>query len=159
MRVRHLVSEKKELTKDSGWQINDLTPRHAPLFPKTTPIRSGWKWRSANVTGTNGEYILLVKCNPRRDNWQAILMKLILNDTMSASAVGRFEHHGSHPGLHIHTDCQRSGIEPGTPSLDDLLRIPNVASNHRRANAWTENGFWEAAKRFFRVKDKTGSLL
>jgi hypothetical protein len=152
MRVRQLLREKKELQGDTNWKIEDLTHKNAPLFPKTTPIRSGWQWRSAKAIGQNGEYVLLAKCNPKRDNWQAILMRLA--DDGSASAVGRFEYHGSHPGLHAHAHCQRSGIESGPSSLDDLIRCPNAGSGayHRRNNAWTEESFWEAAKRFFRVQ-------
>lgn len=158
MRVRHLIEEKKELQTDSGWRTDDLTRKNAPIFSKTTPIRAGWKWRSAKAVSDEGDYILLAKCNPRRDNWQAILMKL---DDDLASVVGRFEHHGTHPGLHAHTHCQRSGIETGHSSLDDLARFPAAGSGsyHRRNNAWTEVGFWEAAKRFFRVDEKRGPLL
>lgn len=159
MRVRHIIEENKELQSDTKWRTDDLTHKFAPLFPKTTPIRSGWKWRSAKTSGKSGEYILLVKCNPRRANWQAILMKL--TEDGNASVVGRFEHHGSHPGLHAHAHCQRSGIELGPPSLDELIRVPQVGlgAYHRRNNAWTEGSFWEAAKRFFRIQERKGSLL
>jgi hypothetical protein len=42
-----------------------------------------------------------------RDNWQATL---ILWTEAGASVVGRFEYHGSHPGLHVHADCERGGL-------------------------------------------------
>ena len=123
MRVRHLVAEKKELEADTEWQTTDLQPRHAPIFPRTTPIRAGWKWRSARALGPSGEYVLLAKCNPNRDNWQAFL---ILTADDGSSVVGRFEHHGSHPGLHVHAHCERSGVEMGPHGLDDLVRVPNA---------------------------------
>ena len=159
MRVRHIIIEKKELQSDSDWRVDDLTRKNAPIYSKTKPIPSGWKWRSAKATGESGEYVLLGLCNPNRDKWQAILMKLA--DDGGASAVGRFEHHGSHPGLHVHAHCQRSGIEQGAGSLNDLTRFPKSGSDsyHRRKNAWTERGFWEAAKRFFRIEEQKGSLL
>lgn len=159
MRVRRLIAAKKELQTDSDWQTNDLQPRYAPIFPKTTPIRAGWKWRSARASSADADFVLLAKCNPIRDNWQAFLIATTKDG--SSSVVGRFEHHGSHPGLHVHAHCQRSGVEVGTRSLDDLARIPSAGSNsyHRRTNAWTERSFWEAAKRFFRVKEKQGPLL
>lgn len=158
MRVRHLIASEKELHSDTDWQTTDLQPRFAPIFPKTTPIRAGWKWRSARASSSAKEYVLLAKCNPRRDNWQAFLM-LITDD--GASVVGRFEHHGSHPGLHAHAHCERSGIENGPRGLDDLVRLPAAGSKsyHRRTHAWTERGFWEAAKRFFRFEEKKGPLL
>lgn len=116
-------------------------------------------WRSARANGKSGKYVLLAQCNPRRDNWKAILMKLA--EDGSASTVGRFEHHGSHPGLHAHAHCQRGGIESGPASLDDLIRVPQAGPEayHRRNNAWTEGSFWEAAKRHFRVQEIKGSLV
>lgn len=158
MRVRHIIRLKKELLTDTDWNTTDLQPRHAPIFPKTTPIRAGWKWRSARASCQGQDYILYAKCNPRRDNWQAVL---ILTADEGASVVARFEYHGSHPGLHAHAHCNRSGIDIGPRGLDDLVRTPPAGSNsyHRRKNAWTENGFWEAAKRFFRIEEQKGPLL
>lgn len=158
MRVRHLIALNKELHSDTHWNETDMQPRHAPIFPKTLPIRAGWKWRSARASSLDDNFILLAKCNPRRDNWQAFL---ILTCEEGASVVGRFEHHGSHPGLHAHAHCERSGIETGSRGLDDLIRVPAAGSQsyHRRTNAWTENSFWEAAKIFFRIKEKKGTLI
>lgn len=159
MRVRYLVREPKQIETDSGWQAIDLPPRHAPLFVRTTPIRAGWRWRSARAIGLNNRFILLAKINPLRDKWQAILM--VLGDDGPASAVARLEYHGSHPGLHAHADCRRGGVESGTASLDDLERFPKAGagSHHRRQRGWSENGFWEAAKRFFRMQEMKGPLL
>jgi hypothetical protein len=75
------------------------------------------------------------------------------------SVVCRFEHHGSHPGVHIHSDCARSGIETGTTGLGGLDRFPKNGSHHRRTTSWTETTFWEAAKRFYRVAVKNGPLF
>lgn len=157
MRVRHLVREPKEIQSDTNWKTEDLTRRYAPIFPRTTPIRGGWRWRSARAIGLSGNFVLLAKCNPARDNWQAILMALC--DEGNASAVARFEQHSSHPGLHSHAHCERGGLEMGPSSLDDLVRVPRAGTNHRRNNAWSEGSFWEAAKSFFRVQEKTGPLL
>jgi hypothetical protein len=74
------------------------------------------------------------------------------------SVVARFEHHDSHPGLHIHSDCSRSGIEIGGPSMDNLARIPPADRPHRRTNAWTLASFWAASLQFFRVKPDLGPL-
>jgi hypothetical protein len=159
MRVRHLIIERKVLESDSGWRSDDLTPRNAPIFIKTKPIRAGWQWRSAKAIGQSGNFILLAECNARRANWKSMLM--FVNPDRTASVIARFEQHGSHPGLHMHSDCRRSGIEIGATSIDGLLRIPNAASDshHRRVSSWTENSFWEASKRFFRARDREGELL
>lgn len=159
MRVRQLISEPKEMEEDTGWQTSDLQPRYAPIFPKTTPIRAGWKWRSARALGQSGSFVLLAKCNSRRDNWQACLMCWNADD--SPSVVARFDHHASHPGLHAHSHCGRSGLEAGPSGLDDLIRVPKAGNRsfHRRNHAWTERAFWEATKRFFRISEKKGPLI
>lgn len=157
MRVRHIVRERKTIESDSRWSTKDLQPRHAPIYAKTKPIRAGWRWRSARARGQDGrEFILLAECNPPRDNWKAML---IVETVDGPSVVVRFEHHGSHPGLHIHVHCERSGVETGAGGMDSLDRMPGPGSLHRRANGWTEHVFWEAAKRFFRIEEEKGPLI
>jgi hypothetical protein len=83
---------------------------------------------------------------------------LLLETTDGWSVVGRFEFHGSHPGIHFHCDCDRSGTDVGPKSIDGLGRIPSAKSCHRRSTAWTETSFWEAAKQFFHIEHRTGVL-
>ena len=83
----------------------------------------------------------------------------MLDGEEGASVIARFEDHADHPGLHVHTDCDRAGAETGATGLDNLLRIPSVPQVHRRVQAWTENNFWEAAKRFLRVEEMKGPLI
>ncbi|MBC6442631.1 MAG: hypothetical protein GDA53_05805 [Rhodobacteraceae bacterium] len=73
--------------------------------------------------------------------------------------AGCLDHHGTHPGLHAHAHCHRGGVETGPAGLDNLARIPAAGRHHRRNSAWTENGFWEAAKTFFRIQDQRGTLI
>ena len=129
MRVRKLIREKKTLESDTNWRSPNMKRKHAPVHAKTVPIRAGWQWRSAKVFGVSGRYVLFAKCNRHRDNWQAVLTKVNLDST--ASAVTRHEHHGGHPGLHVHAHCKRSGVELGTQSLDDLIRVPATRSRSR----------------------------
>jgi len=156
MRVRNLIKERKTQQSDTDWRRDDMQPRHAPVFTRTRPVRSGWQWRSAKAESVDRQYILYALCNPARDNWQATL---ILYAEAGASVVGRYEYHGSHPGLHVHADCERSGLELGSISVDNLPRRPPAQSFHRRTSAWTDTTFWEAARRFFRVDERKGPLL
>lgn len=149
MRVRRLAGVHKIITADTGkWSASDLPPRHAPIYVKSRPIRGGWRWRSLKAKAEQHNFVLTVMCNPSRDNWQAILM---LDTPHGHSVVGRFEYHGSHPGLHVHGHCARGGIELGGQGMDNLVRIPPVGQSHRRTNGWTESTFFEAAKRFYRL--------
>jgi hypothetical protein len=98
MRLRHIVSDKKIIMTETKWSTKDMPPKHATVYSKTKPIRAGWQWKSAKMEG----YILVAECNPRRNNWRAML--IVETDT-GPSVVARFEHHGSHPGLHAHGRC------------------------------------------------------
>jgi hypothetical protein len=150
MRVRRLITDVKTQRSDTGWADSDLPPRHCPIYARTRPIRAGWKWRSAACDVADTRHFLVALCNARRDNWQAFLM---IETDCGISIIARFEHHGSHPGLHGHAHCERGGVETGPSGLDGLVRIPPSGAIHRRTNAWTEQTFWEAARQFFRVTD------
>ncbi len=156
MRVRQLITQKKLQKTDTGWSLNDMPPRYSPIYMKSRPIKAGWKWRSSFCCSNHANFILTALCNVRRDNWQAYLM---VETPDGVSVVGRFESHGSHPGVHGHAHCERGGIEVGASGLDNLVRCPPAEKRHRRANAWTESTFWEAARSFFRVKDNFGPLF
>lgn len=156
MRVRRLIKKTKRKRSDTGWSTNDMPPRFSPIYTKTRPIKAGWKWRSAQCQTGGVNFILTGLCNARRDNWQAYLM---VETSEGISVVARFESHGSHPGLHGHSHCERSGIEVGANGMNNLVRCPPAEKFHRRTNAWTENTFWEAALSFFSVKPDFGPLF
>ena len=148
------------MLSDTTWSSSDLPPKHSFIYPKTKPMRAGWQWRSAKARSANApqptDYVLLSECNPRRGNWKAAL---IVQTRDGPSVVGRFEFHGDHPGLHAHSDCERSGLETGPTSFGNLSRFPDGGRFHRRTHFWTPVTFWEAAKRFFRIAEQKGSLI
>lgn len=149
MRVRKLLSAPKLLTQDSGkWSTKDLPPRWCPINAKSRPIRGGWHWRAAKVQGGSDEYVLVAQCHPAKGNWKSFL---ILDTVTGPAVVARYEDHGSHPGVHVHSHCDRSGLEVGPTSMDGLARVPAASSWHRRTLAWTQEGFWKASLKFFRV--------
>lgn len=153
MRVRHLVAEPKELTEETEWQKSDIPPRHAPCFTKTHPQRNGWEWRSAKLKAKDGdrEYTLLCRCHVTKDDWKATL---ILKKKEGGSVVSRYEFHSSHPGLHVHANCNTGGELVGPTGMSEVDRIPDGESRTRRNSVWTKSSFWKASKRFFRVEDE-----
>jgi hypothetical protein len=156
MRVRHLLAIPKQAGAETAWSETDMPPRWCPVYSKTRPSRAGWHWRSAHVSGDGEEFMMVAICNPRRGNWKSMLL---LKATQGYSVVARFEHHESHPGLHVHTHCQRSGIEVGAGGMDSLARIPAAGAPHRRTAALTLASFWRAAQSFYRVADDYGELF
>lgn len=156
VRVRHLIEVPKDVTSISGgWAVKDIPPRWCPVYAKTRPNRSGWLWKAAHLQADGQNFTLISFCHPDKGNWKSWLM-VRLNG--SHSVVARFEHHESHPGLHVHSDCTRSGVEVGGASIDNLPRIPPADRPHRRKNAWTLGTFWNASLNFFRVKPDLGPL-
>lgn len=158
MRVRHIINRPKTLQSDTGWRQDDLQPRHAPYFAKTLPVRRHWKWRSLVAQDADGhEYVLVVRCNVVKGDWQAVLCRKVPDS--EASVISRFEYHEDHPGIHAHSHCDRSGVETGAAGLNGLARAPGGNTFHRRKITWTENSFLEESKRFFRIREKKGELL
>ncbi|WP_417794224.1 hypothetical protein [Terasakiella pusilla] len=158
MRVRQIIIRPKQQQDDTNWREDDMPPRHAPCYDKTRPIRNGWKWRSATaVDDQKKEYVLFANCAPKYNKWQAVLV--LKTGNRNGSVIARYEYHGDHPGTHVHSCCDRSGLEIGSSGLGDLNRFPDAKSHHRRIEPLTENQFWEHAKAFFRVSEPKGPLL
>ena len=160
MRTKSIILQKKSLLTDTGWRRDDIRPQFFPIFLKTRPVRSDWMWRSAEVHGAELVFVLFARANPKKDNWQSILILEI--EPGIYTTVSRFEYHGAHPGLHVHSDCKKQPKSiKGPESLSELERIPSSGrfSFHRRIRDWSPNKFWEESKRFFRVDEIKGGLL
>ena len=157
MRVRKIIATEKTIVSDTGWRIDNIAPRYAPYMVRSRPNARYWKWRSLTARDNTGmEYVLLVLCNTMKGDWKSTLCIKLAN---AASVVGRLEYHDSHPGIHFHSDCKRSGKELGATGMDKLTRFPNANSNHRRIVTWRENSFLEASKQFFRITEAEGGLI
>ena len=156
MRIRHLVRAAKLQASDTKWKSGDLPPRLCPIYSKSKPHGPSWQWRSAKATSGANEFWLVAMVNPSRGNWKSIL---IVKTDDGHSVVARYEDHASHPGLHVHSHCSRSGVENGPSGMSDLARIPPIKARHRRTHAHTLSTFWENSRRFFRIKDNIGPLF
>lgn len=132
-----------------------MPPRACPIYSKTRPMRGGWQWRSATAESDDRTYTLVAMTNVNRGNWQAFLL---VDAAGESSVVARFEFHASHPGVHLHSHCGRSGIEVGASGLDKLARAPRVGQRHRRTAAFAPSTFWQAARDIFRIHDDLGPL-
>ena len=156
MRVRHLVRQAKTITSDTGWRDDALPPRHSGVYLRTRPAKPDWKWRSAQGHCDQNEYILLCEVNEAKDNWRGWLIRKLGDE---GSIVARYEYHGSHPGIHVHADCMRGGVESGPSSIKVALRIPAVSSDRMRLPPSRRDLFWDTARRYFRMDYALGSLL
>lgn len=154
--IKDLLKRPKVIVSDTGWKTVDIAPKYAPIFLKTRPAGRGWKWRSGVVESEGCEFVLFVQVNQANDNWKAWLIK---KEPSGSGLVARLEHHGSHPGLHAHADCEASEFALGPATIAVSGRFPKSTSDHRRKNSWTEQGFWELSKQIFNITEQKGSLL
>jgi hypothetical protein len=138
--------------QSSGWSKKDLPPRWCPVFSRKRPIAADWQWRAAHASHEKREFTVVAQCNPSRGNWKAILIE---RTESGPSVIARFEDHSGHPGIHVHSHCDRSGLEIGPTSLDSLARIPPAGAFHRRTHAHTLQSFWDETLRFFNVIEPT----
>ena len=157
MRVRSVVRLKKSKVNDSGgWSRKELPPRWCPVFSKKKPMAGDWHWRAIKASAANREFVVVAQCSPNRGNWKAFLIEKLEDEH---SVVARFEDHGGHPGVHVHSHCARSGIDVGPTTLDGLGRIPPAGSFHRRVYGHTLQSFWDSAMSFFNVVENGETQL
>ena len=154
MRIQDHVSDRKHAGSDTGWLTGAVPPRHAPVYVRSRPMGRGWMWRSMAVSSEECEYRLFVQCHPSKDDWKAWLIEV--ND--ASSVVCRLEHHGSHPGRHVHADCSKERPD-GPLSIGSGIRIPAAKSHHRENIGHDPEAFWRYSKKFFRIVDRQGVLF
>jgi hypothetical protein len=150
MRTIQYILDTKTIESDTKWQTKDIPPKHYPIYKKSYPSRSGWIWRSLRLKSNTSEYVLTLRCNPVKDNWQAVLMVV---STSQSFAINRYEYHGSHPGTHVHSGCDNLD----KTEMSDWIRIPNSADTHRRRDKnYTESSFYSECVKLFRIKVRIG---
>jgi len=148
MRTKSLIIEPKTIESETAWSNSDIPPKHYPINKKTYPARGGWRWKSFKLKGNFNNFVLLFLCNKMKEQWKTILM-LVDEDKKTAFAVVRYESHGNHPCIHVHTECYNA--------KDKVMehwkvRIPNVVSvNSRVRKIYSEQIFEKDALSFFRA--------
>lgn len=157
MRVRAITRIKKVVETDTQWKGTDVPPRHYPIISRAKPIRAGWEWRSVRAKSPDGRnFIAYLEVNLRKGDFKSVLIEDTVN---GPSVVARYEYHASHPGIHVHAHCERSGMEIGATGMDKLARAPSLKKHHRRVGALSPSTFWAAASRFYGMEYETGPLF
>lgn len=156
MRVRRLTRSSKSQVSDTKWRTDDIQPRYCPVFARTRPNRAGWQWRSVRAEIDQRKFVAFALVNLRRSNFKSMLIE---ETPAGPSVIARYEFHGSHPGIHVHADCDRSGIETTATGMDGLARIPPANRPHRRTAAFSVSTFWNEARRFFGIETDDGPLF
>jgi hypothetical protein len=155
MKTTTYITDCKKILDDTKWRSDDIPSKFYPIYKNPYPARNKWEWRSLVLEGNSKifHYILTLRCNPYRDNWQATLF----SSKPTCYAICKYDYHPTHKGLHIHSVC--NNIE-NNPDMNDWSSFPEPNNNHRRSNKnQTRDSFYLECINFFRIKETQGDLF
>lgn len=104
MRVKEIIRAAKTITNAGKWTTGKRMP--ASIFPLTKghALRVGpnFRWRVVEFACANSTFRLLIFYRPGHGEYRAYLGRVEDADTR---VIVRLEYHSTHPGWHVHTDC------------------------------------------------------
>ena len=86
-----------------SWTRGKRMPKTAFRLRKPYPVPRAWVWRIISFECAGEPYKVLLKARPERHDFMAMLV----HDEGEPTVLCRVEHHGSHPGWHIHYQAER----------------------------------------------------
>lgn len=99
------------------WKTGQKFPKNGLNLRSPYPVTGQWSWRQIRFQAGDDRYSILIKCRPERLDFMAMLVHCGQPDTV----LCRVEHHGSHPGWHLHYQCKRPFFQ-GVVSFPDMRR-------------------------------------
>lgn len=108
------LSEKEDVSTGS-WNKGKKMPKTAfPLRPSHAYQLAGtWSWRMVSFSAGGEKYRVLLAHKYEKQEFLAMLGRI---DSREMTLLCRVEHHGSHPGWHVHYqpfEKKQSGIIRG----------------------------------------------
>ncbi len=110
----YIRSASKTDLKVGPWQSGKRLPKTAIRTKRPYPVTGKWTWRLISFTCGGEPYKVLLKHRKERQDFMAMLV----HDGVEATVLCRVEHHGSHPGWHVH-------YQPNSPFVAGVVRTPN----------------------------------
>lgn len=146
--LKEVIRAEKQVTDWGTWNSGVRMPSGAFPLSKQRKFRVGasHRWRIAKFLCGATEYRLLVTYRPQLEDYRCYLGRYKAGDTC---LVARFEYHGTHPGWHLHADCEGGKEVFGLSSVGH--RLPRVGQHHRNAVFGVESdekAFFAAAEKF-----------
>lgn len=124
--------EEKTDIAEGHWSDHKM-PKSGPntVLLRSKPLRFGvgFRWCIVSLMSGGVAHKILLACHREKRNFCAYLFKSIGNDNL---LLARLENHGTHPGIHIHACCQKTGPGAvGRTGYPEIARYPGPKSYHR----------------------------
>lgn len=141
----------------SKWHIGKM-PRsgaNALSLSKARAMKLGAEWRWAHVQlDVNGAAHRIWICyHPKKENFLAVAGRVLSDGDLLV--VGILEHHGTHPGWHIHGCCEElDRSSHGRLRYPEMVRIPQPNQRHRSMDfPLSDDEAMDIAGKHFRIQE------
>lgn len=128
MGVRAFLQKSKVIVDAGTWQTGKMKKNALPLS-KNRSFRLGlaWQYRVLRLTIDSQPCRILLALNEPKQN---AFILLGIEEQSDTRIIACLEHHSTHPGWHIHTDCDMSKGFSGRLRWPGMTRIPGKGKKH-----------------------------
>lgn len=125
------LTEKTDVI-EGHWSDSKM-PKSGPntILLRSKPLRFGlgFRWCFVSLMSGGSVHKILLARHQDKRNFCAYLFKSVGSDNL---LLARLENHGTHPGVHIHACCQKTGPGAvGRTGYPEIARYPRPNSHHR----------------------------
>lgn len=157
MQLKSLKRAKKEIAEWGKWSSGSLPKSFFPLSKTKIKVSKLSRWKVIKFTCEGADFAVLIVYRIDKEQYWSYLAENLGSDM---TVIARLEYHATHPGWHMHSNCDTSKNVPGrTGGL--IQRIPQVSSPHRRQDFGITGDASAEAKAVstFGIDKGTGGIL
>lgn len=154
---RAFISGERSNISPAKWQQGKMpkSGTNAVSLSRARVIRLGaeWRWTHIKLDVDSEPHRIWVCYHPRKQNYMALACKVLADSEMLV--LGVLEHHGTHPGWHIHGCCSETDESClGRLRYPEMVRIPEAGRIHRNfAFPSCDEDALDIAGRHFRITE------
>lgn len=154
---RAFISGSRSNFVATKWQAGKMPKggANALSLSKSRAIKLGaeWRWTHIGLDVDDMPHRIWICYHQRKENYMAVACK-ILSDG-DHLVVGVLEHHGTHPGWHVHGSCKNlTQSSHGRLRYPEMVRIPEPGSAHRASSFPSDDTeAMDIAGRHFRIQE------
>lgn len=131
---RAFISGKRSNISPPKWQQGKMPKSGASAvsLSKARTIRLGaeWRWTHVRLDVDSAPHRIWICYHQGKQNYMALACKVLADGDMLV--LGVLEHHGTHPGWHVHGCCKTTDDScTGRLRYPDMVRIPSAGGHHR----------------------------